>query len=435
MIINQKVRQSIAWNTLEAVCYQVMLLGHQLSLYKMLDTQQFGLVGMLFATTYFFAAIISGGFDAAITPFFSQALLSKQAFRIIITRSFVNHCLLMIAVCASIIAFSFFSYPIFVLAHIPAHLLGVVGLLALNEGIHKLLKTIAQLAFRAKHVAFIELATLFCYTGSVWGAYVSGISLSLELIFTPMLVTSLAATITYVLLLWNGYASLPEDSNFLFINYSGLYRSRIMNFFNQMGHTFFSSNFLVPWIATHVGLAQAGVFKLISHICYFITPLLQRIFGFSSQALFAHIRDVQLHDRIAIMTNIHNKLMFAVYGVVLFLAFNMKTIIGINEPITEKVPLASLILFMILLISENLVIVYEKFCVAEQKVHYLIYYTLFSCACLYIFINLQLTNSIPMLLTGLIVIRLCSFAIIALLVKNLHISKAICQNYDLIAQK
>jgi hypothetical protein len=419
MSLYQKITTALRWNTFEAIAYQVLLCSHQLLLLSTIPAVTYGLMGTLFATTYFTASLISGGFEYAITPFFTQACSSRQAYKALLISPFVQQLALASTILIGFIGigmYGFWSSPIL---QYGSYLIP----LALSEGTRKILKTLAQLSLKARPSAYIELALLTTYVSTVWSWwYMSGCAISIPLLFIPLIITSLLTNVAYLIIIARSYYTLPSITtpHPPVLAPSRLWHSRAINFINQLGHSLFSGNFLVPWIALHLGLEQAGIFKILSYVCSMITPLIQKIVGLQSQVLFAHIKHNAHIEKTKALTLLNKKLFILLSLCLTLILINVKTILTYHGThITMSLSLwISLFLFILFMMSENLVVVYERFCIAFEHVEYLLFYAALSCIGFFGIIMLLSPLSITTLLLCLLAVRVCSFGVLIMLIEH-----------------
>jgi len=409
--VQHKIAQSFKWNTFEAITYQLLLFAHQIALFKTVPIATYGLIGTAFAMSYFIASFVSGGFENAITPFFAQAALDQKSYRQLIVRPLLKHIMCAIF----ILGFALMIVKYVAYSHaLTCHSMYIASL-ALIEGVRKILKTLVQLAFKARYSAYVEIALLGCYLATAWGACLYTGIFSIPNLFTPLIATSLLATLLYIHVIHSWYFQLPRGDNETILQPINFNKSRLLNFINQAGHNLFSSNFLVPWIAAQAGFSAAGIFKLLSHACYLITPVVQKIFGLNSQLLFAHVQHATLDEKVALLIKLNKKLFLVLAILTTLVILNIKTILATNTSLmTDSIPWFSSIVFIMLLLSENLVVVYEKFCIAQERVHFLIIYAALSFAGFYAIIFMAPTSIIAMLL-ALFAVRLTAFGILVML--------------------
>jgi hypothetical protein len=418
MSLYQRITTSLRWNTFEAITYQVFLCGHQLFLFSIIPVGTYGLMSTLFATTYFTTSLISGGFEYAITPFFTHACSSRKAYKAVIISPLVRQLALASIILVGIMVLGtygawnplFIPYGIYIIP------------LALSEGIKKILKTLVQLAFQARPSAYIELVSLAAYISTVWCWWgFSGYAITIPMLFLPLITTSLLSTMAYAILIAHQYYMLPSTTTLQppLVEPKRFWYSKLINFINQLGHSLFSGNFLVPWIALHLGLEQAGTFKILSHACSLITPLVQKIVGLQSQVLFAHMKHYAHIEKTQALTLLNKKLFMLLSLCFALLLITIKTIFAFQGTYaTMGLPLwISLFLFMLFMMSENLVVVYERFCMAQEHVEYLLIHAALSCIGFFGVIALLSPLSITTLLLCLLAVRACSFGVLIMLIE------------------
>jgi hypothetical protein len=374
--ITQKLKNSLAWNAFESIFYQILLCIHQLALYKSVTATHYGYIGTALAITYLVASGLLLGLESAITPFLHQALSSKDHFKKIIIRPLIKQIFLLSLLGAGAVVLNDmgiiwtsirvpFSYPF----------LALMGILALSEGLRKFFRTLLQLMFQARMIAVVELVLLLGYFGLVWGCFISGYELTTHLIFIPLLITSCIANCLYGLQVLANYRSLKNNTTQIpRALHTRIIHSRIINAFNSIGHMICSANFLIPIFAAIAGFEAAALFKLISYWCYIITPIMQRIFGLSSQALFATLKEYPVPEKLHVVSLL-NKYLFNILSI-LFCAIVLTSFIisWLNGGLIELAHWIMLSSFIVLLLSENIIIVYEKYWVAEEMASLILMY-------------------------------------------------------------
>lgn len=293
--LHKFLSRSLRWLSFEAIAYQLLLVGHQLLLFRVAGYGSYGLIGAVFSLVYLTVTVADCGLEPSISPFFSALKKSRHAFRRFILVNLMPNIAVVAALTISAFALKFLltSSIFHVIDTISTPILCILAALVLTETVKKSLRTILHLAFLNRAAAFIEVGTIVSYIGFVWILYGSGFAIGLPLVFAPMLVTSAVSMLLMVFFLWRFSATLPEKSAPLLLT-KRVVKARFFNSLNQLSHTLFSSNFLVPFFAMQFGLAHAGVFKLVSHIAYAVTSILRKTFGLTSDAMLAKTKTMSL---------------------------------------------------------------------------------------------------------------------------------------------
>ena len=407
MSIYKKFSSSLKWNTIEALIYKFLLVGHQVMLFRATAPATYGLIGTLFASVFLLVAIANLGLDNTIGPFFMRITASKKKFKDFSQAHFLPNFLLIGLICL--------SAGLFLPSTVPSSIVVLLALLTFSEAMKKTLRILLQNAFLAKKTTLIELATISSYVGLVWGGHLSGLPISLPLIFIPMLITSLASCLVLIFFTYQFYSQLPdqiiEESQ---IKKTSMIKTRGLTWLHDLSHLIFSGNFLIPLFAFRFGLAQAGLLKFIGNICYGITTIIQKIFGFSGGALLANLKHEKLAARQAAFITITNKVHHVLFGAVVFLSINYKKLLNLNTTAsTADYQFFLILLFITLMLSESFFISYEKLYLNEERSDLLL---LFNLVPILLLAALNVFALLPplLLLSSLVSIRVVSFSCIRL---------------------
>lgn len=426
MNIEKKIRTSITWNAIESIIYQIILSAHQCLLYLWGGQHHYGLISTLFAFIYLTSTLIVGGFELAITPIFNEVSINRTLFKRVIVLNFLKQ-LGWATVIGSIILLTLATIKLPLLSPI---IIALAAGTALCEGIRKVFRVLLHLLFKSHLVAWVEVTLLIGYCISVWLGYYFLRSFPLVLIITPLFCTSLISIFIYSLMIYKEYQFIPSGStNSIGTIQTKLTHNRFIHAVNTIGHALCSGNFLVPLFSVLQGLEIAGLFKLVNYWCQTTAPIIQKIFGISAQASFAKIKGMPASEKKALFFwfNTHLLRVLAVLlGSISITAFVIHTL---NTSGTRSVPWVLIALSVLLLLSENIMIIYEKFCVAEERSSYLL-------LCQSILIigwllgwHSSLYTTPTHVLAWLIAIRLLSCGILAALVRRLLHSPANQQHY------
>ena len=367
--LNFYLKKSLRWVSFEALSYQFILLVHQIALARICDYKLYGLIGTLFSLVYLFVALTDLGLESSISPFFAAIIKTKRVFKRFFTTQLLPNVLSAGGFFVLVLAIKTTLQGKFaVLEQVSLPLLCVLAVLVLSENIKKPLRTTMHLAFLNQEVAFIEFGTIVGYTATVWMAIASGAPITLSLIFVPMLVTSILSNGFMVFFLHKFAKTLPENSDANLCNLKKrVATNRGFNYLNQLSHVIFSSNFLVPFFAMQFGLADAGVFKLISHIAYCTTAVLRKTFGITSDALLAKTKQMSWEAKRSIFLQVTQKVHHALYGVIIFFLINYHKIIGYKATEVTAASGPVVYLFLVVCLSEIFFIAYEKFYIVQEK--------------------------------------------------------------------
>lgn len=367
-------KSGLQWNTLEGIWYQVALTIHNIFLFKVIGQEHYGLVGTLFSSLYFLISITNLGLDSSLGPFFTIFSKSKQHFKYLLLPQLIPE-IILFSICAFLVCFTtphlLNSFPAF--KNVDYVILSCLGLLLVLEGVKKTLRTLLQLAFWNRVTTVIEITSVTSYITAVWVLYILKVKLSLYSLFIPMLCMSTVSTALLGWYIHAWYLTLPSTTQPLDLSavYWRVIRSRVFTYSIQLGHLFFSANFLVPFFALQCGLEQAGVFKLMCNIAYSLTIIVQKIFGISTDAFFAHIKDQSLEVKQNAFKLITRHMYPLLYIVIIFCCLYGKKILMLQTVHEGGLSGTLIVLFFITHFSEHFFMVYEKFFIVEEKTAYL----------------------------------------------------------------
>lgn len=376
MKLNQELKRVLRLNTLESLIYHGILLGHQAALLHVVDYTLYGLIGTLFSVVYLAVSITNFGLDASLGAFFKKISTSKNDLRKTIA----------IQLIPQIIGFIFFTYAAINLAQfIPTHwqrilncprdIIVICTALIFFESLRKIARTVLQLGFMQRKTTLIEIGSIIGYTAAVWTTYFIVGHMNLYVVFMPMLAMSILSTSILYYQTFRWHLQLPENPHASWAisldENIGFFKTRFFTFANHLSQTFFSSNTLVPLFALQFGLHHAGVFKFISTVAYSLTAVMHKIFGHTSDVLLSHAKDMSLEVRRSLFHDITNRLHQVLYGLIIFLAINIKKLVFIKGLDSHEVSWILVYLFFIINITENFLITYERFYITEEKSNYL----------------------------------------------------------------
>jgi len=408
---------SVVWNSLESILYQALFLGHQLLLFKVTDHATYGLIGTVFSITYLLVTITNFGFDVSISPFFTIATQNKQNFKNFFFMQLIPECCILAIIFILIMCKHLFFTPWLTLPHsIDNMFFLLIGFLIFFEGAKKTLRMILQLAWLNHQTAVVEIATIITYIGLVWTGYLMGHTINLYLVFIPMIIVSALSSLILFAFVYMYYQQLPDAtsaSTTLPLQWRILH-SRFFNFLNQISHMVFSSNFLVPFFALFFGLGQAGFLKLMATIAHAISTIVQKIFGISSNIILSHLKHSSTQTKQDAFLMITNRLNQVLYGIIIFFIINYKTIMRASEIDNNGITWTIAYLFLIISLSENFFIAYEKFFITHEKSDYLCLFNLIVMSLLFYIMIHSHHFSAATLLFIIIAVRIVAFSTLSI---------------------
>lgn len=412
--IQTRVSHSFRWISLESLAYQGLLLIHQIMLCKVAGYKLYGKIGALFSVVYLMVTIANFGLESSLSPFFKKITKNKRRFRSFFLIQSIPTIALSLFI--GVVAIMLKSYNYKITSFIGYDLICILFLLILSECIKKTVRSILHFSFRNKINAYIETGYIISYISVVWTYYMLTHTITLYAIFIPMLLMSFVSSVILGFFAFSFYRQIPDTTKKTDINFAlPALKCRFFNFLNQWSHSIFSGNFLVPFFAMQFGLAHAGVFKLINHISYGITSLLRKIFGWTSDITLSATKDLSIAAKRQIFEVITQRLYHFLYVIIIFLAINLHKIVASSQNGTSSINWPLILFFLVITLSENLLITYEKFYIAEEKNHYILLFNLFTIGSFAAIISLSPYVSQLFLLLAIASIRIVTFTLLSII--------------------
>lgn len=401
--------QAVRWNAAESLLYQGILLGHQLLLFAVVDTQLYGLIGLIFSLLYLIVSLTNFGLDASMAQFFAHHDLTQNNIR-----SFLGPHIIIEIITLLFFGLLFIVATPFLSRMLPwlpqqLFLIVIVSCLIIFEGIKKTARTLLQLAFLNHQTASLEIASVALYATIVWTWYALGNPIDLFTIFFPMLITTTINTLLHCWFVYLWYYSLSTEANGTqkTASQSRIIKNRCFNYLHQLSHIIFSANFLVPLFAHSLGLETTGIIKVFTHTAYAITTLFNKMFGMTTEALFAQViqqGNEKMNDVFGMVTKtIHQ----ALYGLLIFFIINHTLFIKKFQ--TTQSLWFFLLFFLVLSISEYFFLAYEKLFITHEQTHMLLVFN--GATIILSLLTLSQSGSLgaPLTLILLILIRILIF--------------------------
>lgn len=415
-----ELKRVLRLNTLESVVYHGILLCHQAALLYAVNYAFYGLIGTLFSIVYLSVSLVNFGLDATLGAFFKKICASKSLLRKTIAIQLIPQAIIFI-LCASVAL----KLPDVIPAHwarifaCPFHIIIICIALIFFESIRKLIRTSLQLSLMQRKTTLIEIASIIGYTATVWGWYSCTQSMTLTTVLLPMLGMSIISTAVLGYHAYQWHHQLPSLGSCSWHQAATesitFFKTRFFTFANQIAHTFFSSNVLVPIFAIQFGLHHAGIFKFISTVAYSISALLHKIFGHTSDVLLSQAKQMPFDIRRSLFQTITNRLHQLLYGLIIFLAINIKKIIIIATATTAETSWLLVYLFFIINITENFLITYERLYITEEKSTHLFMINGTSLLCAYLMLHITHCSSPLLALLCVAVFRAAAFLCVSIL--------------------
>lgn len=487
-MIEKNVRSNISfairWLTAESILYHAIFLAHQLLLFKAAGIKLYGIISVIFSLTYLATTIASFGLESSLSPFFQEIIQNKKNFRrFFVYQIFPTILLSILLSMAFILALVFLKNPNAILGskitgnifsqgkvlleyfhdNISPFFILTIFFLILSESIKKALRAFLYIVFKNKINMIIEIASITIYISSIWAWYLIFGTITLDIIFVPMAITSIVSSFLLAIFVYKIYKTLPEDNSFIcktkysiklfgsmiknifsknkYSFFGGFFskpiksfcsifkrskkglqvrilKTRAINFANQFAHSIFSSNFLVPFFAIQFGLTQAAIFKLLSHISYTITMIMRKIFGWTCDTILAHTKNLESVQKKDVFHDINNKINNILLALTIFLTINISKIVSFTGTPESAINWTLIFFFLAITLVENLFISYEKFYIAEEKNGIILLINILSMAALsgiIFYSSYSQKLGQQWLLIAITIIRATFFAILAIL--------------------
>ena len=412
----KQYKQGVRWNAVEAISIQGLLALNQLLLFRVLPLEFYGLTGVIFSLIYVALPIINLGFDASLPTFIKKYITNKRTFlSLLMPQIYSQAGIILIVATLYTISLSMANTAWFSsihLMHVPSTFFILLTSIIIVESIKKSLRALTHACFLNKQTTFIELSSVALYILLVWGNYLVHGTLTLWTIFIPLLIESCLASLGLAILIKRKtYNELPSNTKKSEqLNMTRVYANRFSAYTNQLSMIFFSRNFLIPFLSWQFGLGAIAILKLISELAIFVLVFIEKLFGTTGGALLAHLKFESLAKKRAAFTLIAQQLVGVLLAILIFLAFNGKTIFCLYCGPISNYYLAFLFFFTI--IFENIFLLYERFALIEEKVRLTILLNLLSAGLCFPLI-LLLQSSLPLSIVIIALTRIVAFIILS----------------------
>jgi len=411
--LHKLFNKSIAWNTLESVIYESIVISHHILMFAIMGTAGYGFIGTLFSLIYLFAKLSNLGFDQSLPAFFTYFSKSKKnCSTYLITQIGIQLIGLLLFFGTMLLFSSHITnwYPL--LKNSSFSLFVTCVSLACVESIKRPLRKILQLSFKNHITALSEIFIISTYIFSVWTLYFLGCELTPLLVLLPKLICTLIALLVIVVYICKWVNQLPNQQSDKLAIVGRIINNRLFNFFNQLTTNMFSSNILVPLTAGSLGLESAGILKICSNAAYTITGLIHTIFGQTGDALLAHTKDNHIIHSKHAFNLISSRINQVLYAVFIFSIINYKKIIILLSG-SSTFPAITLYLLFVLVISENVFIAYERFFITHEQSAFFMIFNISALGLLLSTLPYAQSVSATSALLYIIIIRACMFALIS----------------------
>lgn len=447
MIMQVQFLQAIKWNTINVFLYKFLLQTHQACLFYVISKELFGISGTIFSSIYLLISLTNFGFDYSLFSFYQQYSSSQEQFKSLVKQYALRLMVtLLVVACCSL--FGVFGAHIktvdFFLNNVPSTLLPFIASIFITESLKKSLEILAQLSFLNKSITLLEIGTIVTYLTIVWSSYFIRGSIDLYSIFIPMAFTSAFELVLLIKRLYLFYLTLPRfgvaestmSSSSSFqpslaapspslsslslsqessVKYSSILTNQAINYLNQVAKALFSPNFLILFLAYHLGMVRAGYIKLFTDIVILLYMLLNRAIGIPSGALLSKLPRGTLLGQLTIkatflkITNAYIQLLYVLAATI------MASIAPciLKNSCYQPVIIINVLLFIFAAFVEYLVITYEKLYITQHASKYLAMINSVSMLCLGVALYHTSTFPNSLILIPIIVIRCCTVGVIA----------------------
>jgi hypothetical protein len=244
-------------------------------------------------------------------------------------------------------------------------------------------------------------------------------------IFIPMCITSLVELCIVTKRIFLFYQRLPEHnvSSFTYPTTQTILKNQSVNYVNQITKALFSPNFIIIFLAYHLGMVKAGYIKLIIDIVILLYMLLNRAVGIPSGALMSQGTDASGTDQSGTdasnfpyfktsFLKITNGYIQFLYALVITSCFAIVPCL-IKSNCLDPILTTNILLFTFAGFLEYLIITYEKLYLTQNASAQLALINTFSLALIAPMLWYSAWLPQAYLLIPFILIRLCSASLIA----------------------
>ncbi len=272
-------RSGTSWGAIESILFHATLTIHNIALFRILPLELYGTVGALFSVCYLMVTIATMGLDSTLGATLGSTHTKERVNNVL--KQQLLYTITLLSICALI---AIGLYQSFIIRHI--YLTLVLTGIIFAETVKKSAKALLTVACAFRVTALADLGLITSYITMVWGTYACGIPLTITHLFVPLLLSACGSALYSCIRVYQWYKQLPATINATPISSAG--RARFHSFFTQFAHLAYSGNILVPLVASTMGLAHAGILKLISSCIHSAIIVIERTFGITSTVLFAH---------------------------------------------------------------------------------------------------------------------------------------------------
>lgn len=367
----QRFYHAIKWNTIEAVLYHILYLCHQLALYAIIDTPDYGKYAALISFSFLCVPVLMGALDMALIPHMKKLVSNKGSFKGLIYTYVLPQCALMFLM--PFILYTFVHYKLTAaINYLSLWECLFVGIFIACEASKKLLRRILHLLFYNRYTAAVEVASISVYMALFWGAVFWGIKPSLFLVIAPFLIGTVPALIFFGFVFYNYYQTLPEESSSTPL--PSIFATQVPALANQISRSLFSSNLLIPLFTGWIGFTQAGIAALAKNITYTLTYFLHKICS-PTAAFLSDTKDLgEKKQKDAFVLSIKIFCIVSLVSIFGLLSYNI-----IYKNNVSLAALFYMCFFFVVHLLEHLFTLYEKFFTSQKRGGFLLACNIISC--------------------------------------------------------
>lgn len=353
------------WNLFGSAAFEALRIAHNTILAILFSPQIFGLVGSLFASTFFVVRLSDAGATNSLLPFFRYIERSQHTYK----SFFVRHFLLPIFITAPIGA-GFASVFLHTAKHKMLSSCAVIlPMLIFSETVRAFLRQFLHLAGQSKQAVLTDHITFCAYVGISWPVLFFVPDMRTPFfIFALFLMDSLVGLVVFLILTHRFAKTLPTHSSTdePSPQIQSFYLARLYAWLMRICKELFSSNALTPLFAATVGLKQAGLFYFGATLAMAMHAIMRSVIGYAGASFFISARKASMPASHA-FTLVSQKLSRILLGLIAFFTFSYHDIIKLTHVSAAPSQLTIFfVLYFAIVIIEFTLLLYEQQYLFEQ---------------------------------------------------------------------
>jgi hypothetical protein len=399
-------------NLYGSIIFESMKLIHECALFYFLPLSLYGLQGFLFSMIYLTVYFTDLGFVSGLAPFVKDAISSKKNCRQFLLTNITYQFFFLFITGIFALHFTINKFPILT----PSILIYLL-ILIFSETVRIFLRTFLHITFTTKPTVLIELSITTSYIIIFWSLYFYNQHGSLEIIFLPYTITSLLATGSLSYLVSRLYKNLPNDNPI----YTGptlrtIFTTRLNAYALITPKKIFTGNCMVPLLSNALGIEKIALMKIASYIVDSARAIMRATIGFSGNALLSLVSKETTATKRTAFSLIFQKC------ILIFISFFSIALIIIPfynnyhyflYTTTTKIIFIYTILFLVLMLMDQLFVLYEQFYLMEQQAHKILFIRSIELLSFYYFFILY--KQVPITFLSIcIILRIISFILLTI---------------------